>query len=186
MPALFMTREKPIKINYPKSISPGKLKFFFFDQFKILFILLEPLYLYLISANLSYVGIFNIILTVAAIIYMYLLSTKINIEKYYKYLNIIFVIILILKLNVYNKTLLLIIAFLEGLGIKTNELISTMNLYSPKKLTEGYIIISEKIFCITRSLILSIFYFLPLSLKTYLYILIIGVFGLSFTYKKGP
>ena len=185
IPALFIKKEKPIKINYPQSISPGKLKFFFFDQFKILFILLEPLYLYLISANLSYVGIFNIILTIAAIVYMYLLSTKINIEKHYKYLNILFVIILLLKLNAYNKTFLLIIAFLEGMGIKTNELVSTMNLYSTKKLTEGYIIISEKFFCITRSLILSIFYFLPLSLKIYLYILIIGVFMLSFTYKKG-
>ena len=184
IPALFIKKEKTKGIIYPKTIPNNKLKFFLFDQFKIIFILLEPLYLYLIAHNISYVGIFNIILTISSITCIYLLVNKININKNYKYINIIFTIILIFKLNINNKYLLLVIAFLEGIGIKTNELVSTMNLYSNNKLNEGYIITSERIFCITRALILSIIYFFPFDLKISLYILIIGIFILSFQYKK--
>ncbi len=184
IPALFINKEKKEKIKLPKKISNSKLKFFFFDQFKIIFILLEPLYLYLISDKLSYVGIFNIILTISSIICIYLLTNKINVHKNYKYINILFTIILILKLNIHNKNLLLFIAFFEGIGIKTNELVSTMNLYNVKELNAGYIITSERIFCVTRSLILSVIYFLSFDLKVSLYILLIGIFILSFQYKK--
>ena len=186
IPALFIKKEGSKIIKYHGSINYQKLKFFFFDQFKIIFIFLEPLYLYLIANKISYVGIFNILLTLSSIICVYLLSNKINIEKHYKYTNILFTVILIIKLNVYNKGLLLIIAILEGMGIKMNELVSTMNLYHDQELNEGYIIACEKIFCITRALILCIIYFLPLNLKMILYILLIGIFLLSFSYKKDP
>lgn len=184
IPALFIKKEKQEVIKLPKKISNNKLYFFFFDQFKIIFILLEPLYLYLISNKLSYVGIFNIILTISSIICIYLLTNKINIQKNYKYINILFTIVLILKLNIHNKNLLLLIAFFEGIGIKTNELVSTMNLYNVKELNTGYIITSERIFCLIRTIILTIIYFLPFDLKISLYILIIGIFILSFKYKK--
>ena len=184
IPALFIKNEKKEEIKHPKKISKNKLKFFFFDQFKIIFILLEPLYLYLISNKLSYVGIFNIILTISSILCIYLLTNRINVNNNYKYINIIFTIVLILKLNVHNKNLLLLIAFFEGIGIKTNELVSTMNLYNIKELNAGYIIASERMFCMIRAFILSIIYFLPFDLKTTLYILLIGIFILSFQYKK--
>ena len=184
IPALFIKNEKQEIIKLPKKISNNKLNFFFFDQFKIIFILLEPLYLYLISNKLSYVGIFNIILTISSILCIYLLTNKINVQKNYKYINILFIIVLILKINIHNKNLLLLIAFLEGIGIKTNELVSTMNLYNIKDLNAGYIITSERIFCTTRALILSIIYFLSFDLKVSLYILLIGIFILSFQYKK--
>ena len=64
-----------------------------------------------------------------------------------------------------NKSLLLLLAFFQGIGIKTNELVSNMNLYDQNKLTKGYIITAEKIFCLTRSLILSIFYFTNFSME---------------------
>ena len=115
---------------------------------------------------------------------IYILSNKINIEKNYKYINILFTIVLILKLNMRNKTLLLALAFLEGIGIKSNELVSTINLYSNNELTEGYIIESETIFCLTRTIILSIIYLFPLNLNIILHILLIGIFILSFQYKK--
>lgn len=184
IPALFIKKEKTNAIFYPKEIPKHKLNYFIFDQFKIIFILLEPLYLYLISSNLSYVGIFNITLTISSIIYIYLLANKIEIKRSYKYLNILFTIILILKINILNKNILLIIAFLEGIGIKTNELVSTMNLYDYKNNVIGYLIVSEKIFCLVRTILLSIVFLLPLNLKIILYILIIGIFILSFQYKK--
>ena len=184
IPTLFIKKEKSKKIIYSKKIPTNKLNYFIFDQFKIIFILLEPLYLYLISQNLSYVGLFNIVLTISSIIYMYVLVNKINILEKYKKFNIIFTIILILKINILNKTILLIVAFLEGIGIKTNELVSTMNFYQYYDNDIGYLIISEKIFCLVRTIILSIIYLLPVNLKIILYILIIGIFILSFQYKK--
>ena len=184
IPALFIDKNNEVIINCKHTISKQKLSFFLFDQFKIIFILLEPLYLYIIFNDVSYVGYFNIILTISSIICMYILSNKINLSKYYKYINILFTIILILKINIYYKTLLLIIAILEGIGIKTNELVSTMNLYNIHYLDEGYIINCERIFSITRALILSIIYFVSFDLKIILYILIVGIFILSFQYKK--
>ena len=200
IPALFIKKEPSVKFeNYVASNDfCGEFRDFLIEnvggiekakkykiddyQFKIIFMLLEPLYLYLISNNLTYVGIFNIILTISSIFCVYLFTSKININKQYKYLNIIFTIILLLKINTPNKTLLLITAFFEGLGIRLNELISNTNLYSHSNLSEGYIISSEKIFCITRSIILTIIYLFNFNLKTSLYLLIIGTFILSFKY----
>jgi len=184
LPALLVKKDKRNKIIYPKKLPQKKLNFFIFDQFKIIFLLLEPLYLYLISNDLSYVGIFNIILTLSSIICIYILTNKINVNKNYKYINILFTIVLLFKLNIKSQTLLLVLAFFEGIGIKTNELVSTINLYDGNILNEGYIIVSEKIFCATRAFLLSIIFLLSLNLKTALYLLIIGIFILSFQLKK--
>jgi len=186
IPIIFIKKESYYKIKYPKKITSQKFSFFIFDQFKIIFLLLEPLYLYTISKTISFVGIFNIVITISSIIYIYLVSNKINIEKHYCYLNILFVIVLILKLNLTNKYLLLIIAFLEGIGIKTNELISTMNLYNYDQKNEfsGYLIISEIIFCLTRTILLGAIYVFNLSLITTMYLLLGGIFILSFLYQK--
>ncbi len=184
IPILLLKKEKYQKSKHPIRINKQKLKFFIFDQFRIIFLLLEPLYLYLISKSITYVGFFNIILTSSSIICIYYITKKINLNKKYKYLNFIFIIILILKLNINNDRLLLIIALFEGVGIKINELASTINLYDCKIPSIEYIITSEKIFCLTRVIILGILYFLPITIKTMLYILIIGIFILSFQYKK--
>ena len=182
IPAIFIKTDKSRKIIYPKHISKEKILFFIFDQFKIIFLLLEPLYLYLLSTKITYVGIFNIILNIASIIYLYIISKKINLTKNYKYLNLIFSLVLFLKLSTQNKNFLLVLAFFEGMGIKTNELVSTMNLYNNHKLSTGYLIISETIFCIVRATILIVFYLFKVSLLTSLYILLVGIIILSFTY----
>ncbi len=184
IPILFIKKESTKKIIIPKKIPKIKIRFFILDQFKIIFLLLEPLYLYLISQKLSYVGIFNVVTIISSIICLYLLSRFIDLKKYYRYINIIFVLVLLLKLNINNQIILLIIAFLEGIGIKTNELVSTVNLYDNEENTEGYIILSEIIFCLVRSLILGIFFLINISLKISMYILLIGIFFLSFQYKK--
>lgn len=184
IPSLFIKKEPKQKITYPKNINRHTLNFFILDQSKIIFLLLEPLYLYLISNTISYVGIFNIILTISSIIFIYSYANKKDIEKHYPIINIIFTIVLLLKLNISNKIILLIIAFIEGIGIKTNELISTMNLYRNKSSKIGYLIISEMIFCLIRGLLLSTIYLFRIDLKTSLYLLLIGVFFLSFSYKK--
>ena len=184
IPSLFIKKEKEQTITYPKNISKNTLNFFILDQTKIVFLLLQPLYLYIISNKISYVGIFNIVITISSILYIYLFANKKDIEKYYKLINILFTIVLLLKLNINNQTILLIIAFVEGIGVKTNELISTMNLYRNKTSKIGYLIVSEIIFCLVRGLFLSIIYIFKLDLKISLYLLLIGIFLLSFQYKK--
>lgn len=184
IPSIFIKKEQTQTITYPKIIPKSTLNFFILDQSKIIFLLLEPLYLYLISNNISYVGVFNIIITISSIIYIYTYTNKYDIEKNYKYINILFTIILFLKLTITNNKILLIIAIFEGIGIKTNEIISTINLYKNKTNILGYLITSEIFFCLIRVIILSIIYLLNLNLKTSLYILLIGIFFLSFSYKK--
>ena len=184
IPSLYIKKENKENIINKKVIPNKKILFFIFDQFRIIFILLESLYLYTISNTIKYVTIFNIILTISSIIFIYILSNKININKNYKYLNIIFTVVLLLKLNINNQKVLLLIAFLEGIGIKGNELISTINLYETKELNYKYIINSEIIFCLTRTIILCIIYFTTTNLKLILHILIIGIFIHSFQYKK--
>lgn len=186
IPSLFIKKEKSKKITYPKKIPQSTLNFFLFDQTKIIFLLLEPLYLYLISNNISYVGTFNIIISITSIIYIYIYANKKDIEKQYQIINLLFTIILFLKLTIQNKTILLIIAIFEGIGIKTNEIISTMNLYQNKTNPIGYLIISEIFFCLVRGLILSTIYIININLKTSLYLLLGGIFFLSFTYKIKP
>ena len=184
IPSLFIKKEKTVKITYPKSIPRNTLNFFILDQTKIIFLLLQPLYLYMISKKISYVGIFNIIITISSVLYIYLYANKRDIEKRYKIINILFTIVLLLKLNINNKIILLIIAFFEGMGLKTNELIGTMNLYRNKTSKIGYIIICERFFCLVRCIILSSIYIFKLKLKLVLYLLLVGIFLLSFQYKK--
>lgn len=184
IPSLFIKKDKTQKITYPKTIPKSTINFFILDQTKIIFLLLQPLYLYTISNKISYVGIFNIVITISSILFIYLYANKKDIESRYKIINTLFTIILLLKLNLKNKTILLIIAFFEGIGIKTNELIGTLNMYQNKKDKIGYLIITENIFCLIRCLILSIIYILNIKLKISLYLMLIGIFFLSFTYKR--
>lgn len=184
IPSIFVKNDKNEIISYPKNIPKNIVNFFIFDQSKIIFILLQPLYLYTISNKISYVGIFNIIITISSILFIYFIANRKNIEKHYRNINIIFTIILLLKLNIKNEIFLLMIAFLEGIGLKTNELVSTMNLYCVKNFKTGYLIISEIVFCLVRCVILCLIFILKLKLKTSLYILLVGIFILSFCYKK--
>ena len=49
IPSLFIKKEKTQRIIYPKKLPRKTLNFFVFDQTKIIFLLLQPLYLYTIS-----------------------------------------------------------------------------------------------------------------------------------------
>lgn len=182
IPSMFIKKDKKEKIIYT-GINNNKLNFFILDQTRILFLLFEPLYLFIISNKLSFVGTFNIVITISSVIYLYFISKKINLEKKYKYINIFFVIILLLKINIKNKILLLIIALFEGIGIKTNELISTYTLYN-NDLSLGYLLLSEIIFLLTKSGMLFLVILLNIKLSIFMYILLFGIFLLSFAYKK--
>lgn len=167
-------------------IEKNRMLFFIFEQSKVLFLLIQPLFLYLyISKDLKYIGIFNVINCIASIIFIYLIVRKLNINKYFKYLNILLIIVLILKLNISNKYIILIIAFFEGLFIKTYEIVSMKNLYQIRtKNIKSYLIKVEIIFCLVRSIIMFSFYIFINDIKIMLYILLILIFVSGFFIKK--
>ena len=169
------------KIEYSK-INSNKLVFFILEQFKVIFLLLEPIYLYLyVKKSLNYVGTFNILICISSIIYLYYIAHRININKYFKYINIIFCLVLLLKLNITNKYILLVVALLEGLGIKSFELTSNKNIYNIENSNiNGYLITCELIFCFLRSIICLMFYLFIDNIKVMLYISLVPIFLISF------
>lgn len=169
------------KIEYQK-IPKNKLIFFILEQSKVINLILQPLYLYLfINSKIEYVGIFNVVMGISSCIFIYFFVRKIDDKKYFKYLNILFCIFLLLKLNITNKYLILIIGLFEGLGVKMFEVVSSENIYSLKKGTniKGYIILTEVIFCIVRSIFCIIGYIIN-DIKIILYISIILIFLTGF------
>lgn len=172
-------------IKYQK-IEKNKLLFFILEQAKVINLSLQPLYLYLfINNKIEYIGIFNAIMGVSSCIFIYFFVRKIDDNKYFKYLNILFCIILLLKLNITGKYLILVIGFFEGLGIKMFEIVSAENIYNIKKDTniKGYIVLVEIIFCFTRSIFCLIGYFIN-DIKIILYISIVLIFIISFIKRK--
>ena len=169
--------KKKIKLKQVyKKMPKNKIKFFILEQFKVIFLSLQPLYLYLnISSKLEYIGIFNIILGIASLTFIYIFIKKINLNKYFIYLNIIFIITLLFKINILNKNILLVIAFFEGLFLKMYETVSLTNIYNKDKNNViEYLIICEIIFCLTRSIICLACIFI-LDLKLILYLMIFGI-----------
>jgi len=169
-----------------KNIKLNKRKYFFiFEQSKILFTLIQPLFLYLyISKDLKYIGIFNVINAIASIILIYYAVIKINVNKYFKYINILLIITLILKLNILNKYFILIIAFFEGLFTKVYEIVSMKNMYQIKTNNiKSYLLKVEIIFCLVRSIFMFIFYLFLEDVKIILYILLVFMFISSFLIK---
>ncbi len=178
-------KESNIPIKYQK-IERNKLLFFILEQAKVINLSLQPLYLYLfINNKIEYVGIFNAIMGVSACIFIYLFVRKIDDNKYFKYLNMLFCLILLLKLNITNKYLILLVGFFEGLGIKMFEIVSAENIYNINMDTniKGYLILVEVIFCLTRSLLCLIGYFIN-DIRIILYLSIGLIFIISFIKRK--
>lgn len=178
-------KESNIPIKYQK-IEKNKLLFFILEQVKVINLSLQPLYLYLfINNKIEYVGIFNAIMGVSTCIFIYLFVRKIDDNKYFKYLNMLFCLILLLKLNITNKYLILLVGFFEGLGIKMFEIVSAENIYNINRDTniKGYLILVEVIFCLTRSLLCLIGYFIN-DIRIILYLSIGLIFIISFIKRK--
>lgn len=182
IPLIKFKELKESKIIKYHKLPINKLIFFILEQAKVSFLSLQPLYLYLfISSKIEYIGVFNIIMVLSSIIYIYYFVRKIDDKKYFKYINIIFCIILLLKININNKYLILLISLFEGIGIKSFEIVSSENIYNIRKNInkKGYIIMSEVVFCLSNIIIYIISYIIN-DLKITMYILIITILFISF------
>ena len=180
-----------LKIVNPKSqtkkinITKNKIIYSILEQFKVILLELQPLYLYIyIKTSFIYIGVFNIIINIASLLVMIIINKYIN-NKYYKYIIILLGIVLIMKININNKIILLFIALLEGIGMKLYEKNSINNLYDIKNNNiKKYLIIEETIFFTSKAILMLFFLLIIKNLKIIIYICIIGLVASSYFIKE--
>lgn len=193
--SIFPILQQP-KILIPKQpnhhkvpIPKNKIIFNILEQFKVIFLELQPLFLYIyIDKSIYYVGIFNIITNIASLIVISFISKKLT-KSHFKYYCLVLGLIFILKLNIKSGLILLCLAFLEGIFVKIYENISLSSLYSyDNNHIPSYLLTEELIFFTTKSLIMLLYLILNLNIYTIMYLNILGVVlsGFLIKEKKNP
>lgn len=183
-----LTKIKKIKLNSNTQIkhiikSFPKTNYIFntLDQLRYILYTVLPLWIYInIKSKYSYIGILNIITGLGSIIYIYLLSKKMDKNKK-DYLSLSLLImgtIYFLKITITSNLAYLIITLFEGITKSSLDTITLRNTYVYQKnyCITSYIIFTEIINNIARTLFLIIFYIFNVPLKTMLLICILGIF----------
>lgn len=167
--------EKRRKIKIPR-LSRNKILFSIFEQFKVMFLEIQPLFLYLyVKKSIFYVGIFHVVIHLSSLLVVYFFSKKLK-EKHFFWISFGIALVFFLKLNLKNEFILLFIALLEGIGVKMYEVFSLNNLYDFKKLdVRSYLLMEEVIFFGTKSIFMAIVCLFRFSIYWVLLICIIGV-----------
>ncbi len=164
-----------------KNMPKRSIIFLMIEQFRMIGSFLFVLYLYkYVSENLTYIGVFNIVVGVASIIFVYFFSKKMDkSKKDYLIVSSLFVtIIWILKLNITSSLLMIIIALFQGLSERMYEVSNSRNMYSLGKHYDSmiYIMITESIYNIARIIICLIGFVFIKDLKLFLYLCGIMIF----------
>ena len=183
-----LTKIKKIKLNpntqikhIVKSFPKTNYIFNTLDQLRYILYTVLPLWIYInIKSKYSYIGILNIITGLGSIIYIYLLSKKMDKNKkdYLSLSLLIMGIIYLLKITITSNLAYLIITLFEGITKSSLDTITLRNTYVYQKnyCITSYIIFTEIINNIARTLFLIIFYIFNVPLKTMLLICILGIF----------
>ena len=183
-----LTKIKKIKLNPNTQIkhiikSFPKTNYIFntLDQLRYILYTVLPLWIYInIKSKYSYIGILNIITGLGSIIYIYLLSKKMDKNKkdYLSLSLLIMGIIYLLKITITSNLAYLIITLFEGITKSSLDTITLRNTYVYQKnyCITSYIIFTEIINNIARTLFLIIFYIFNVPLTTMLLICILGIF----------
>lgn len=168
-----------------KKIKNNKKKFFILEQAKILYLIFEPLYLYLyVNDSIKYVGVFYCINAISSLVILYFVFKKKTYFKYSSTIITILSIVLLFKLNINNANIILITGILEGILFKIYESYSVYNLYNIENISiNNYLIINETIFGLTR-VILCLIFILVNDIKIILYILIFIIYLSQFVKLK--
>lgn len=161
-----------------KSFPLKNYAFTILDQFRYIANIIFPIFIYIyIKKEFEYLGIVNIICGLGSIIYIYILSKKMDKNKKdYLTTSIIFLgIIYIFKISLENPNLFLIIIFFEGIFKSALDTITLRNTYAYGKnySSKEYITFIEMINNLTRTILFLIFYLLNIPLKIILIICII-------------
>lgn len=149
--------------------------FFVFAQFRMISRYLFPLYLYIfVKRNFEYIGLFNIAVGIASMIFVYFFARKMDRDKkdYLIISGILGCIVYLFKLNVTDTIIMLIIGFFEGLVDKMYEVAFNRNLYALGHHYDGagYAVFIEGFQNVCRTVIMLIFILFSFDLKTILYI----------------
>lgn len=187
----FEHKETDSKIELIKTVKQiPKSNIYLFGTYELLNVVkfLFPLYLFIyVKNNYQTVGIFNLFANLSTIIFAYIYGKKINKEKNYLSLSILFIIIVyILKLN-FSTSILIIIAFLEGIALKMYELSIQKEFYSLSKKFEyqNYNLVYELTQNIFRTLTVLILYLFFNNLKTMItFVLIIILSSIFIKFKN--
>lgn len=183
-----LTKIKKLKLNPNTQIkhiikSFPKTNYIFntLDQLRYILYTVLPLWIYInIKSKYSYIGILNIITGLGSIIYIYLLSKKMDKNKkdYLSLSLLIMGIIYLLKITITSNLAYLIITLFEGITKSSLDTITLRNTYVYQKnyCITSYIIFTEIINNVARTLFLIIFYIFNVPLKTMLLICILGIF----------
>lgn len=165
-------------------IEKKKALFQMFEQFKVLFLEVQPLYVYIkVNSSISYIGIFNIVVNVASFLVILLISKRLN-KNYFKYSCVGMCLVFFLKLNTRGELYLLFLAFFEGIFIKIYENFSLRYLYDVEVADiKSYLWKEEFIFFSTKSFIMFIVCIFNISIYNLLFLCIIGIFISNFFYK---
>lgn len=184
-PIITLKINEKLSTNKKIIISKRKIIFNILEQFKVIFIELQPLFLYLyINDSIIYVGIFNIIISIASLIVVYFILNKLKLGSF-KYITLLLGIVLLFKINITSSVLLLFIAFLEGILIKLYDNYSLSYLYDIKDIPiKKYLIIEETIFFVSKSIIMLFFIGFKLNLKLILLICILGIILSGLFYEE--
>ena len=166
-------------------INKDKIRFNILEQFKVIFLEIQPLFLYIyIDKSIYYVGIFNIIVNIASLIVVYFLAKRFS-KKYFKAICVLLGLVFALKLNLKSGIILLGLAFFEGVFVKLYENVSLTNLYSvDNNPIREYLIVEEFIFFGSKSIIMLLACLFHLNIYLILYISIIGMMLSSWFIKE--
>jgi len=167
-------------------ISKRKILFNILEQFKVIFIELQPLFLYLyVDDSVVYVGLFNIVISIASLIVVYFISRRLREGRYFKYVAFLLGIVLLFKINISSSIVLLLIAFLEGIFVKLYDGYSLSYLYDIRDIDiRKYLIIEESIFFVSKSVMMFLFIGFSSSLKLILFICILGIMISGLFYEE--
>ena len=178
MPILSMERiEISKRDNNERIVIPReKIIFNILEQFKVVFLELQPLFLYMyIDSSIYYVGIFSVVVNIASLVVVYFLAKKLS-WSYFKYYCLILGLILVLKLNIKSGMYLMLLAFFEGIFVKIYEMFSLDNLYDYENNNiQKYLWYEELIFFGTKSIIMFLYWVLGFNFYVIMYINIVGV-----------
>lgn len=159
------------------SISKRNLLLIGLDQTRQLAFIFFPLFIYLTMVDsYQYIGIINILIGVASIIFVYFWARKMD-KSPQNYLSISIVllgIVLLFKLNIINKYFMLVISFFEGLASRMHMTAIMSNIYMLGKNYHlpSYLIVYELVINLIRAIFLIIGILFINDLKIFLFICI--------------
>lgn len=168
-------RERIILKNVFIKLPRKSFWFYVLNQFRVISKTIFPLYIFIyLKTNFEYIGIFNLFVSLSGIFFVYFFSRKMDKDKkdYLVLSGLLGALAYILKLNIIDSLLLLVVAFFEGLVDRMYDTAYNRNLYALGKQFDkiSYIGFLEGMQNMVRVVIMLIFIYLIKDIRLFLYI----------------